>query len=269
MEAMHGISVRRVNVARLFFGFHVVRRRALPVRAAHPGLRPKSLASYNATMLQISDLLYRYPGATRPQLSVPSFALAEGEHAIILGPSGCGKSTLLHLMAAILTPQAGSLRVAGADIASMSPRAADAWRGKTIGFLPQKLALVPSLSVRENLLLAAYAIGHGGDTARAEALLSALGLDGKAGAKPQQLSQGQQQRVAIARAIFNKPRLLLADEPTANLDDAACTAAINLLTSQAAQAGASLAIATHDARVLSALPAAKILRLAAPVKEAA
>jgi putative ABC transport system ATP-binding protein len=220
-------------------------------------------------MLQISDLRYRYPGATGAQLSVPAFALAEGEPAIILGPSGCGKSTLLHLMAAILTPQAGNLRVAGADIASLSARAADEWRGRTIGFLPQKLALVPSLTVRENLLLAPYAIGQAGNAARAEALLNALGLHDKAGAKPHQLSQGQQQRVAIARAMFNAPRLLLADEPTANLDDAACTAAIDLLRSQASQAGASLVIATHDARVLSALPAAKILRLAAPAKEAA
>jgi putative ABC transport system ATP-binding protein len=220
-------------------------------------------------MLQISDLHYRYPGATGVQLSVPAFALAEGEPAIILGPSGCGKSTLLHLMAAILTPQAGNLQVAGADIASLSARAADEWRGRTIGFLPQKLALVPSLTVRENLLLAPYAIGQAGNAARAEALLNALGLHDKAGAKPHQLSQGQQQRVAIARAMFNAPRLLLADEPTANLDDAACTAAIDLLRSQASQAGASLVIATHDARVLSALPAAKILRLAAPAKEAA
>jgi putative ABC transport system ATP-binding protein len=224
-------------------------------------------------MLQISHLAYRYPGAAGAQLSVPSFALAQGEHAIILGPSGCGKSTLLHLIAAILTPQTGCLRAAGTDLGSLSPRAADAWRGKTIGFLPQKLALVPSLTVHENLLLASYAIAQATQAAtqaaRAEALLAALGLHDKANAKPHQLSQGQQQRVAIARALFNQPKLLLADEPTANLDDAACAAAISLLHSQAAHAGASLVIATHDARVLAALPAAKILRLAAPVKEAA
>jgi putative ABC transport system ATP-binding protein len=220
-------------------------------------------------MLQISDLSYRYPGAASAQLSVKAYSLAEGEHAIVLGPSGCGKSTLLHLMAAILTPQQGILRVADTDIASLSPRAADAWRGKTIGFLPQKLALVPSLSVRDNLLLAAYANGRAGIAANADALLSALGLDGKADSKPYQLSQGQQQRVAIARAIFNQPELLLADEPTANLDDAACAAAIHLLTSQASRGGASLVIATHDARVIAALPNAKLLRLAAPVKKAA
>lgn len=218
-------------------------------------------------MLNIVRLSYAYQAV--PVLSVAAFDLAPGEHAILLGPSGCGKSTLLHLIAAILTQQQGTLRVAGTDLRSLSPRAADAWRGKTIGFLPQKLALVASLSVVQNLLLSAYANGQSGDVARAQTLLQALGLVGKFDAKPHQLSQGQQQRVAIARAMFNRPKLLLADEPTANLDDAACAAAIDLLTSQAAQIGASLVIATHDARVLAALPMAQVMRLAASSKEAA
>ncbi|HYD96456.1 MAG TPA: ATP-binding cassette domain-containing protein [Noviherbaspirillum sp.] len=220
-------------------------------------------------MLQLSGLSYRYPNAAGAQLSVPAFSLARGEHAVILGPSGCGKSTLLHLIAAILTPQQGTLRVAGTDLAALSPRAADAWRGATVGFLPQKLALVASLTVRENLLLPAYAIGRAADTTRADKLLDTLGLADKASAKPHQLSQGQQQRVAIGRALFNQPALLLADEPTANLDDESCTAAIGLLTSQAEANDASLVIATHDARVLAALPGAKVLRLQAPAKEAA
>lgn len=218
-------------------------------------------------MLNIAQLSYAYQ--TTPVLSVAAFDLAPGEHAILLGPSGCGKSTLLHLIAAILTPQQGTLRVAGTDLRLLSPRAADAWRGKTIGFLPQKLALVPSLSVRQNVLLSAYANGQSADVERAQSLLQALGLADKVDAKPHQLSQGQQQRVAIARAMFNRPKLLLADEPTANLDDAACTAAIDLLTSQAAQIGASLVIATHDARVLAALTMAQVMRLAASSKEAA
>ncbi len=212
-------------------------------------------------MLQISRLTYRYAPTQGAPLSVPAFSLARGQHAIILGPSGCGKSTLLHLMAAILTPQEGVLRVADTDIATLSPRAADAWRGRTVGFLPQKLALVPSLSVQENLLLSAYANGRHADAMRADALLKRLGLADKAEAKPHQLSQGQQQRVAIARALFNHPALLLADEPTANLDDASCTAAIQLLTEQASENNASLVIATHDARVLAALPDASVLRL--------
>ncbi|HYD62979.1 MAG TPA: ATP-binding cassette domain-containing protein [Noviherbaspirillum sp.] len=220
-------------------------------------------------MLQISGLTYRYPNSTAAQLSVPGFTLAKGAHAVILGPSGCGKSTLLHLIAAILKPQEGELRVAGTDLRSLSPRAADAWRGSTVGFLPQKLALVPSLTVRENVLMAAYANGRHGDTARADDVLDALGIAAKAQAKPHQLSQGQQQRVAIARALFNHPALLLADEPTANLDDDACAAAIGLLTAQAGRNDASLVIATHDARVLAALPDAKVLRLGRTTAEVA
>ena len=218
-------------------------------------------------MLNILQLRHTY--RTAQALYVDAFALAAGEHAIILGPSGCGKSTLLHLIAAILKPQEGTITVAGVDVKALTPRAADTWRGKAIGFLPQRLALVSSLSVQENLLLSAYANNQLADTARANNLLQALGLADKAGSKPHQLSQGQQQRVAIARALFNRPKLLLADEPTANLDDASCAAAIQLLTAQAADIGASLVIATHDARVLNALPQAKIMRLTVPHKEAA
>ena len=218
-------------------------------------------------MLNIVQLRYAYH-ATQA-LSVEGFHLSPGEHAVILGPSGCGKSTLLHLIAAILRPQEGKLQIAGTDVKTLTPRAADAWRGKTIGFLPQRLALVRSLSVRENLLLSAFANGQAGDVARANTLLQALGLADKSSSKPHQLSQGQQQRVAIARALFNRPKLLLADEPTANLDDASCAAAIALLTSQASDIGASLVIATHDARVISALPQAKLLRLDASLREAA
>ena len=216
-------------------------------------------------MLQIANLTHRYPGAPTPQLYVPAFTLARGEHAIVIGPSGSGKSTLLHLIAAILTPQSGDITVADTSIATLTPRAADLWRGRHIGFLPQKLALIPSLTARDNILLSAYARGHASDTSRADALLSALGLGVKANARPHQLSQGQKQRVALARAMFNRPQLLLADEPTANLDDASCQSAIALLLAQANEIGASLLLSTHDARVLQALPQGKVLRLQAPV----
>ena len=220
-------------------------------------------------MLQIKNLSFHYSNSSSAQLFVPEFSLDAGDHAVVIGPSGCGKSTLLHLLAAILTPQQGTLTVANTDLMSLQGRAADAWRGNTVGFLPQKLALVPSLSIRENLLLAGYANGENMDSTRADTLLEALGLSGKGAAKPAQLSQGQQQRAAIGRAMFNSPRLLLADEPTANLDDASCDATITLLAAQATANGASLVIATHDARVLAALPSAKVLRLETPVKEAA
>lgn len=219
-------------------------------------------------MLQISDLAYRYPRSSQAQLQVRAFALEAGRHAVILGPSGSGKSTLLHLIAAILKPQQGRLSVAGTDLDTLGARAADAWRGANVGLLPQRLALVPSLTARDNILLAAYASGRVQDAQRADALLDALGIADKADAFPVTLSQGQQQRVALARALYNGPRLLLADEPTANLDDAACAAAIGLLSRTAADAGASLLVATHDARVLAALPHAEVLRLA-PVQEGA
>jgi len=216
-------------------------------------------------MLQIQSLAHRYDAALPPQLAVPEFLLAKGQHAILLGPSGSGKSTLLHLLAAILTPQNGRIVVGDTDLAQLSPTAADKWRGSTIGFLPQKLALIPSLNVRDNILVAAYASDIAVDRARVDALLTTLGMQDKANAQPHQLSHGQRQRVALARAVFNRPLLLLADEPTASLDDAACQAAITLLRSQAEQTGASLIVSTHDARVMQALPDAKILRLAAPM----
>jgi putative ABC transport system ATP-binding protein len=212
-------------------------------------------------MISVSNLTYRY--GTHPVLNIDAFQLDGGAHAIILGPSGCGKSTFLHLLAGILTSQTGNLQIGGTSLKDLGQREIDAWRGKTIGFLPQRLALVPSLNVAENLLLSNYANGSAADSKRVAALLLALGLSDKAASHPHQLSGGQQQRVAIARAVFNRPKLLLADEPTANLDDATCAAVIQLLTGQAAEVGASLIVATHDARVLAALPSATVLRLPA------
>lgn len=212
-------------------------------------------------MIKVSSLRFRYKA--QPVLAVENFHLGTGEHAIVLGPSGCGKSTLLHLLAGILTSQEGNLQVNGTSLRDLRQRDADAWRGKTIGFLPQRLALVPSLTVTENLLLSNYANGLAPDHDRAKTLLQALGLGDKARSHPHQLSGGQKQRVAIARAVFNRPKLLLADEPTANLDDDACRAVIGLLTSQAKEVGASLVVATHDARVTAALPDAAVLRLSA------
>ncbi len=210
-------------------------------------------------LLTITQLEHRYNGVT--VLSVPSFELARGEHALLLGPSGSGKSTLLHLLGAILAPQAGRIEIDGVDLAALAPRAADAWRGRHVGLLPQQLALVASLCVRDNVLLPAYAAGLPADVERAQALLAGLGLADKAHAMPHQLSGGQRQRVAIARAMFPRPRLLLADEPTANLDDAACARVVALLAAQAREAYASLLIASHDARLIAALPGAAVFCL--------
>ncbi|EZP41075.1 ATP-binding cassette domain-containing protein [Janthinobacterium sp. TB1-E2] len=211
-------------------------------------------------MLHLASLTYGYDHAS-PVLDIDAFHLPAGQHALLLGPSGSGKSTLLHLLAGILAPQAGRLEVAGKSLPGLTPRQRDSWRGRTIGLLPQQLALVPSLNVLDNVLLPAYASGQRPDPARAASLLGQLGLANKLDTYPYALSGGERQRAAIARAIVMRPRLILADEPTANLDDAACTAVVHLLASQAEQVGASLVIASHDARVLAAMPDALVLRL--------
>lgn len=213
-------------------------------------------------MLEISRLGHAYAG--RPVLSVDSFVLAAGRHALLLGPSGSGKSTLLNLLAGILTLQSGSIVIDGTDLARLSPRATDAWRAAHVGLLPQQLALVPSLSVFENIVLPSYASGSAPDFQRVRELLGALGLSELARGKPRQLSQGQRQRVAMARALYSRPRLVLADEPTANLDDDNCARLVRLLLDQAAAAGASLLVASHDMRVVQALTGAQVLRLPAP-----
>ncbi|CDG83248.1 ABC transporter ATP-binding protein [Janthinobacterium agaricidamnosum] len=212
-------------------------------------------------MLSISQFSYAYQA--RSVLAIDEFHLPRGQHALLLGPSGSGKSTLLHLLAAVLTPQQGRIEVGGINLSALAPRAADAWRGRNIGFLPQQLALISSLSARDNVLLPAYASNQAPDFARAASLLASLDLADKIDSYPHQLSQGQRQRVAIARAMYLQPSLILADEPTANLDDQACATVVRLLVHQARQANASLVIASHDARLIAALPEAKILRLPA------
>ncbi|MDO8033135.1 ATP-binding cassette domain-containing protein [Janthinobacterium sp. SUN128] len=211
-------------------------------------------------MLHLASLTYGYDPAC-PVLDIAAFHLPAGRHALLLGPSGSGKSTLLHLLAGILAPQAGRLDVAGTSLPGLTPRQRDSWRGRAIGLLPQQLALVPSLNVLDNVLLPAYASGQRPDPARAASLLGQLGLADKLDTYPHALSGGQRQRAAIARAVVMHPQLILADEPTDNLDDAACAAVVTLMACQAAQVGASLVIASHDARVLAALPDALVLRL--------
>lgn len=198
-------------------------------------------------MLNIERLRHRY--RTHIVLAIDDFALAAGEHALVLGPSGSGKTTLLHIVAGLVRPSEGTVRVDGQALAELSAVAMDRLRGRTIGFVPQRLHLIDSLDVRGNLLLAQQ-LGRGAaDAARVDAVLEALQMRERARAYPHQLSHGQAQRVAIARAVINRPRLVLADEPTANLDDVNCARAADLLIEQAQAVGAALLIATHDQRL--------------------
>lgn len=205
-------------------------------------------------MIQTARLAYTYPKG--PTLEFPDVDLPQGAVLLLSGPSGCGKSTWLALVAALVKPTAGQLTVAGQPLNALKNVAADAWRAGAIGFLPQKLHLSAALSVQQNLAMAQWAAGQPEDGVRIHQALQALGVDDCAQRRPGQLSGGQAQRVALARAVLLQPRVILADEPTASLDDDAAADAVGLLLSTAKTHGATLVIATHDARVASLIPLA-------------
>jgi ABC-type lipoprotein export system ATPase subunit len=198
-------------------------------------------------MIAVRGLAHRY-GAVEA-LRLPEWKVAQGERWLVLGRSGSGKSTLLHVLAGLVHPTEGEVEVSGENLGRLRGARLDRWRAASVGIVLQALHLVRHLSVRDNLRLAQY-LGHvAQDDARIADTLAAVGVGDKASRRPPELSQGEQQRVAIARAVVNRPKLLLADEPTANLDDAAAAKVVDLLSEQAARYGATLVVATHDSRV--------------------
>jgi putative ABC transport system ATP-binding protein len=203
-------------------------------------------------LIQTNQLAYCYAGGA--PIHFPDIDVHQGSVVLLSGPSGCGKSTWLALVAALVKPMAGTLTVAGQSLGSLNGMAADAWRARTIGFLPQKLHLSGALTVAQNLGLAQWAAGQAEDAERIAQTLAALGVAELGQRKPVQLSGGQAQRVALARAVLLKPKVLLADEPTASLDDEAAASAIALLVQTARQQCATLVIATHDGRVAPLIP---------------
>ena len=198
-------------------------------------------------MFAIRQLTHAYGG--QEVLHIDDWCAPQGGQWLMLGPSGSGKTTLLHILAGILRPTAGSASIAGQDLSELSAAELDRFRGRNIGIVLQRLHLLPSLTVAENVQLAQFLSGLPQDRTRVHEVLAGLDLADKADARPHALSHGQAQRAAIARAVVNRPRLLLADEPTSNLDDASCAQALDLLLTQAAACGATLVIATHDQRV--------------------
>ncbi len=214
-------------------------------------------------MIAARGLVARH--GTGPRLVFPDVEVPQGGQLLLRGPSGSGKSTWLSLAAGLMSPLEGELSVAGQPLSGLSARARDAWRGATIGFLPQRLLLSADLSVHDNMALVYVAAGLPVDTAAIAEALGALDVHALAHRKPGSLSGGQAQRVALARALLRRPRVLLVDEPTASLDDAACALALGHLRHGAAELGATLVVATHDARTVTALPQATTLPLdAAP-----
>ena len=190
-------------------------------------------------MIYTKNLAYAHPNGR--QLEFPDIACAGGEVLLITGQSGAGKTTLLHLLAGLLKPSRGEINVAGTYIQPLPPAAMDAFRGRHIGIIYQQSHFIAALSVKENLLLAGKA--------RLQEISEKLGIQSLLHKKPAQLSQGEQQRASITRALLQSPKLLLADEPTASLDDDNCIAVAKLLAAQAAEQKAALLIVTHDNRL--------------------
>jgi putative ABC transport system ATP-binding protein len=184
------------------------------------------------------------------------FALDDGGQALLIGPSGAGKTTLIYLICGLLSPQSGTVRIAGQDLSSLSQARRDDVRRANIGVVFQTLRLVSALSVRANLLLAQRLAGKPRNVGDVDALLKRLGIAHRAHAKPTALSQGEAQRAAIARAVIAKPALLIADEPTSALDDENTARVAELLKETAEAQGSALLIATHDARLRKHFPRA-------------
>lgn len=203
-------------------------------------------------MLFVEDLVVGYGGQAVARL--PALALRAGQAALILGASGSGKTSLLLGMAGLVDVLAGRVSIGETAITSLPPSARDRFRGRHIGLVFQDIHLIAGLSVLDNLLLAPYAAGLPQDRGRALALLERLGLEAKAHRRAETLSRGQAQRAAIARAMLLKPQVILADEPTASLDDEACEAVADLLTAAAEESGAALLVATHDHRLKARIP---------------
>jgi ABC-type lipoprotein export system ATPase subunit len=188
---------------------------------------------------------YRRERATVDALSDVSLEAGKGEFMRLSGPSGSGKTTLLNLIAGLDRPDRGDIFVAGVDIGRLSVSRASKYRAEQVGIIFQAYNLIPQLTALENVLLPMIALGRGNHS-RARELLSLVGLADRSDHNPTQLSGGEQQRVAIARALANDPALVLADEPTGNLDDQSAQSVMGLLMDAVRERGRTLLLVTHQ-----------------------
>ena len=204
-------------------------------------------------MLEIRDLQKSFRSPDREVtavVDVPAFDVAEGEEVALHGPSGTGKTTFLNLIAGILKPDGGTIRLDGTDLARLSESKRDRLRAEKLGYVFQSFHLLQGWSAIENVALGMM-FGGEVDWERAGALLDGLGLGDRLAYRPSQLSIGQQQRVAVARALANRPRLVLADEPTGNLDRANALRALEAVREACRREGAALLFASHDPEILA------------------
>lgn len=190
-------------------------------------------------------------GAPLPILDIDAFELGRGEQAALLGRSGCGKTTLLHVIAGISVPDSGEVRVDGVNIARLPEPARDRFRAERIGYVFQNFNLLPAFSALENVLLGMTFAQGRKDERRARDLLGKVGLGHRLRHRPGGLSVGEQQRVAVARALANRPRLLLADEPTASVDTQHQQGVLDLIRTSCRDEDVALLMVTHATEVAS------------------
>jgi ABC-type lipoprotein export system ATPase subunit len=203
-------------------------------------------------VLELRNVRKSYPepdGGRLPILDIPRFDVADGEQLALVGKSGCGKTTLLHTTAGITRADAGQIKIDGIDIATLSEAGVDKVRAAKIGYVFQTFNLLPGFSAFENVLLGMTFARGRKDPGRARHLLDRVGLSHRATHKPGALSVGEQQRVAVARALANRPSLLLADEPTANIDPRNQQKIVELIRETSREENVSLIIVTHSMEV--------------------
>jgi len=215
------------------------------------------MADTSPADLVVDNVVKQYPTPTQPLrvLDGVSITLRRGDNLAILGPSGSGKSTLLSILGTLEPPTSGSVRLEGQDPFALDERALAAFRSRRIGFVFQEHHLLPQCSVLENVLVPFLADGsaNAADRNRAGELLRRVGLEGRLSHRPAELSGGERQRVAIARALVRGPTLLLADEPTGNLDRKTAESISELLLELQAERNTILVVVTHSAALASAL----------------
>ena len=206
--------------------------------------------------IQISNLEFSYASGSGFRMFIQKLEVAASECVAIVGPSGSGKTTLLNLLAGTLIPQSGEIKVAGQNLDDMNEGARRRFRIDRVGQVFQAFELLEYLTVKENILLPHLIDPAKKDDAesqkRIETLLVSVGLKDKANKRPSELSHGERQRVAVCRAMLNHPQLLLADEPTGNLDQANKQKVVDLLIEQARQHDSMLLMVTHDRSMLDA-----------------
>jgi putative ABC transport system ATP-binding protein len=215
----------------------------------------KAVANGAARLDKVSKV-YDTAAARITALEQLSWEVGAGEAVALMGPSGCGKTTILNLLGGMDRPTGGDIWVNGANVASMSERQLEQYRLRQVGFVFQFFNLIPSLSAVENLELPMLIAGRPAEErrARAEALLETVGLRQKGFKRPEELSGGEQQRVAVCLALVNDPPLVLADEPTGNLDSGNAKIISGMLVDLAKERGKTVIIASHDPKVVETFP---------------